>query len=125
MTSPPIAAMPTTMTSAMAKRPVLRPSRSPRNILSIFVSSSKKFVVQRLQPGAQMQDGASFPSQQGVDVDAASSGHVLEALPLQFVGDEYVALTGGQLIQCNRDRLQQYGARKGGFRPAVEAGERL
>src|ERR1039458_6360332 len=51
-----------------------------------------KFVIDRLQSRAQVQHRITLARQQGIHTHTAFRRQLLEATPLQFVGDEYVAL---------------------------------
>jgi hypothetical protein len=50
----------------------------------------------RLQPLAQMQHRVALAREQGVDGRAALGGQACEAAALKLVGDEDLALRGGQ-----------------------------
>ena len=71
-----------------------------------------------------MQHGLPLPSQQRVHAHPTLRGQRLEAQAVQFVGDEHIALVGGQFLQRGGDRLQAQRAGIGGFGPAVRGGQR-
>src|SRR5580704_9343390 len=79
------------------------------HFLLMFNSSCfRKFVVNILQPLAEMQHRITLAREQGVDANSGFSGEFLEAAAFHFVRDEYFALFCGQVAECRLQFLEQH-----------------
>lgn len=71
-----------------------------------------------------MQNRFPLPAKQGVHRDAGFHRHFLEAAPVDFMGDEYVALLGGQFIKRLGNGIEPGTTQADRFRAAVVDGQR-
>src|ERR1700710_928054 len=93
--------------------------------LMAYSSLFRKLVVKGLQPLAQMEHGVPLARQQGIDVDAALGRELLEAAPLELVGDEDVALLAGELVEREGELVEEHVAGVERFGPGVGRGEQI
>src|SRR5712692_9696830 len=80
-------------------------NRSPLPIQCLLIlrsSSTRELVMDRLEAPAQVDDRVMLAREEGVHAHAGFRGHLLEAAPLQLVGDERDTLFLGKLVEGRR-----------------------
>ena len=80
---------------------------------------SDKFVVNFLKSLAQMDDRIALARKQRVQTRAGPRCDLLEAVALDLVGDEHVALFPGKLLQRRGELVEQNASRISSFRPGI------
>src|SRR6185295_6606017 len=71
-------------------------------------SCLREFVVDPLQPPAQMQHRVAFAGEQRVHAHAGRGGHLLEAASFELVRDKHLALIFWQLADRELERIEKH-----------------
>src|SRR4051794_9963619 len=108
-----------------AKPMIASGAKKTHFFLIVSPSSIRKFVVDRLQPFAEMKHGITFPREQGVDADSGRCGDVFETSVLEFMCHENGTLLFRQFADCEFQFLKNHVANEKFVWPGIRGWKKL